>query len=96
MPSNHWLYSWKTLVVASILFPPVGLVLVWMRPSMRLSRRILNSIYISALAFIYLNQFAGLRVERDGSGMMPMSICSEPPGPSNDKSFPSREIDTGN
>jgi outer membrane protein assembly factor BamB len=72
MHSNHWLYSWKTLVLASILFPPLGLALVWMRPSARLSRRILNSIYISALGFFYLYQFAGLRVERDGSGMMPM------------------------
>ncbi len=72
MHSNHWLYSWKTLVLASILFPPLGLALVWMRPSTRLSRRILNSIYISALGFFYLYQFAGLRVERDGSGMMPM------------------------
>jgi outer membrane protein assembly factor BamB len=72
MHSNHWLYSWKTLVLASVLFPPLGLVLAWMRPSTRLSRRILNSIYISALAFFYLYRFAGLRVERDGSGMMPM------------------------
>src|SRR5262245_24702437 len=72
MRSNHWLYSWKGLILASILFPPLGLVLVWMRPSTRLSRRILNSIYISALSFLYLYQFVGLRVERDGSGMMPM------------------------
>jgi outer membrane protein assembly factor BamB len=72
MHSNHWLYSWKTLVLASILFPPLGLVLVWLRPSTRLSRRILTSIYISVLAFFYLHQFAGLRVERDGSGWKPM------------------------
>jgi len=72
MHSNHWLYSWKTLIAASILFPPLGLVLVWIRPSTRLSRRILNSIYVSALGFFYLYQFAGLRVERDGSGWKPM------------------------
>jgi outer membrane protein assembly factor BamB len=72
MHSNHWLYSWKTLVLSSFLFPPLGLILVWMHPSTRLSRRILNSIYISTLACFYLYQFAGLRVERDGSGMMPM------------------------
>jgi outer membrane protein assembly factor BamB len=72
MHSNHWLYSWKTTVLSSILFPPLGLVLVWLRPSTRLSRRILNSIYISLLAFFYLYQFAGLRVERDGSGWKPM------------------------
>jgi len=72
MQANHWLYSWRTLIAASILCPPLGLVLVWMRPSTRLSRRILNSIYISALGFFYLYQFAGLRVERDGSGWKPM------------------------
>jgi outer membrane protein assembly factor BamB len=72
MHSTHWLYSWKALIAASILFPPAGLVLVWMRPSKRISRRILNSIYISALGFFYLYQFAGLRVERDGTGMWPM------------------------
>ena len=59
MHSNHWLYSWKTLVLASILFPPLGLVLVWMRPSTRLSRRILNSIYISAFAFFYFISLPG-------------------------------------
>ncbi len=72
MHSNHWLYSWKTLVLASILFPPLGLVLVWMRPSTRLSRRILNSIYISALAFFYLYQFAGLRCGTGWQWLMPM------------------------
>ena len=72
MHSNHRLYSWKTLIAASILFPPLGVVLVWIRPSTRLSRRILNSIYVSALGFFYLYQFAGLRVERDGSGWKPM------------------------
>ena len=72
MQSNHWLYSWKTLLAATILCPPLGLILAWMRPGTRLSRRILNSIYISALAFFYLVEFAGLRVERDGSGMMPL------------------------
>ena len=72
MPSNHWLYSWKTLLLSSILFPPLGLVLIWMRPSTRLSRRILNSIYITVLAFFYLHQFAGLQIERDGTGMRPI------------------------
>ena len=72
MHSNHWLYSWKTLIAASILFPPLGLVLVWLRPSTRLSRRILNSVYIGLLAFFYLHQVAGLRLERDGSGWKPM------------------------
>ncbi|MCI0417951.1 MAG: PQQ-like beta-propeller repeat protein [Acidobacteria bacterium] len=72
MQAHHWLYSWKTMVLASVLFPPLGLILVWTRPSTRLSRRILNSIYISALTFFYLYRFVGLRVERDGSGMMPM------------------------
>jgi len=74
MHSNHWLYSRKTLIVASLLFPPLGLVLVWMRPSTRLSRRILNSLYITALGFFYLYQFAGLRVEREGSGMPRLSF----------------------
>src|SRR5689334_16765063 len=72
MPSSHWLYSWKALLLSSILFPPLGLVLVWMRPSTRLSRRILNSIYITVLAFFYLHQFAGLQIERDGTGIWPM------------------------
>lgn len=72
MPASHWLYSWKTIVILSILFPPLGFVLIWLRPSTRLSRRILNSIYVSILAIFYLHRFAGLRIERDGSGMMPI------------------------
>ncbi len=74
MHSNHWLYSWKTMVLAAILFPPLGLALIWMRPSMRISRRILNSIYTCALGFFYLYQFAGLRLERNGSGMPMLSF----------------------
>ena len=74
MHSNQWLYSWKTTVLSSLLFPPLGLVLVWLRPSTRLSRRILNSIYISLLAFFYLYQFAGLRIGRNGSGIPTLSF----------------------
>jgi len=74
MHSTHWLYSWKTLIAASILFPPLGLVLIWMRPSTTLSRRILNSIYITALGFFYLYQFAGLRIGRNGSGIPTLSF----------------------
>ena len=74
MHSNQCLYSWKTTVLSSLLVPPLGLVLVWLRPSTRLSRRILNSIYISLLAFFYLYQFAGLRIGRNGSGIPTLSF----------------------
>jgi outer membrane protein assembly factor BamB len=74
MPSNHWLYSRKTMILAAILFPPLGLALIWMRPSLRVSRRILNSIYTCALGFFYLYLFAGLRLERNGSGIPILSF----------------------
>jgi outer membrane protein assembly factor BamB len=72
MQKDHWLYSWKTIVLASLLFPPLGLVLLWMRPSTTVSRKILNSVYISALGIFYLYRFFGLRAETDGSGIFPM------------------------
>jgi outer membrane protein assembly factor BamB len=74
MQSDHWLYSWKTMVLAAILFPPLGLALIWMRPSTRVSRRVLNSIYTCALGCFYLYQFAGLRLERNGSGVPMLSF----------------------
>lgn len=72
MQTDHWLHSWKVIILAAVLCPPVGLVLLWMRPSTRLSRKILNSIYITILGTFYLYQFFGLRAEFDGSGIVPM------------------------
>ena len=72
MQKAHWLYSWQAIILAALLFPPLGLVLLWMRPSTRLSRKILNSVYISALGVFYLYRFFGLRAEIDGSGIFPM------------------------
>jgi outer membrane protein assembly factor BamB len=72
MKTLHWLYSWKTILLAAVIFPPLGLILVWLRPSTRLSRRVLDSVYICALGVFYLYRFFGLQVELDGTGMLPI------------------------
>jgi outer membrane protein assembly factor BamB len=72
MQTPNWLHSWKTIILTGILLPPLGLVLLWVRPSTRVSRKILSSIYIAALATFYLYHFFGLHAEFDGSGIVPI------------------------
>ena len=54
----------KTL--ASILLPPVGLVLVWFRSGWRWPRKILVSLALTIWTFAALILFFGLRVEFNG------------------------------
>lgn len=72
MPSTPWPRSLATLLVASVLLPPVGLVLLWLRSETRLRRKVLGSVVILVLGVVYLQVFFGLRMDRDGSGLYPI------------------------
>lgn len=67
--------AWATWL-AAVLFPPLGLVLLWLR-SAGLVKKILGSITIAILGVAHLFLFWGLHLELDGSGMRPMFVFGE-------------------
>ena len=66
------LERWVVIFLASFVFPPLGLVLVWIRRHTRLTRRIFSSLLILVIGFFYLRVLFGLRVETDGTGISPL------------------------
>lgn len=58
------------IVAASLLFPPAGLVLLWMRTGTRAWKKVLLSLPIVAVGVAHLFLFYGLRMEMYG-GMAP-------------------------
>jgi len=72
MTSSYWYRSWPALLLASLLLPPLGLILLWMRPGIRIPRKILGSLLLAILGVAYLHKFFGLRMEMDGTGMRPI------------------------
>ncbi len=78
MPSAPRYRSSVALTLAAILLPPLGLLLVWIRPGIRIGRRILSSIYLTMIGGLYLFLFFGLRVEFDGTGIYPILSFYKP------------------
>src|SRR5258706_12407148 len=60
--------AWSVLLAAVIL-PPLGFVLLWLRPGTRFSRKLLGSVVIAGWTVAYLSLFFGLSFPRSGSGM---------------------------
>ena len=67
-----WYRSKAVFILTCLLFPPAGLVLLWMRPSRGLVGKAALSLGLAALFVVHLVSFYGLRVEVAGSGMRPM------------------------
>ena len=63
--------SW-ILVALSLLLPPVGLILVWAGSGWRTRNRLLGSLALLALTWVYIFQVLGLSIERDGTGWRPL------------------------
>jgi outer membrane protein assembly factor BamB len=74
MPSkaSPWNQSRLALWLAAILFPPLGLVLLWKRPGIGWLGRVVGSGLIAALAVAHLVFIWGMRIELDGSGARPI------------------------
>jgi outer membrane protein assembly factor BamB len=66
---------WLPLV--SVLLPPLGLVLLWTRSRAGVFRKLLGSVALLLLSFVYLYFFFGLRVELDGTGARPIFSFGE-------------------
>ena len=66
--------SLLSVLLASLLLPPVGLVLLWMRSDTRLLRKLLGSVLIAGWSVAYLALFFGLHYQLDGSGSFPRPV----------------------
>lgn len=72
MSKSPWYHSMTVLLAAALLVPPLGLVLLWLRPGIGFFRKVLASLGIAILAGLHLYFFFGLRVELDGTGRYPI------------------------
>src|SRR5258707_525759 len=60
------------VLLASVLLPPAGLVLLWLRSGIRIKDKVFGSTVIAVWSVAYLMFFFGLRFPLDGSGMRPI------------------------
>src|SRR5262249_50466651 len=67
-----------TLLAASVLLPPAGLVLLWLRSGTRMKDRIFGTVVIGFWSVAYLMIFFGLRFPLDGSGVRPIPTFGTP------------------
>lgn len=58
-PPTPWYQSQALLIVATILLPPAGLILLWLRGDTETGKKVFGSIAILALGAAYLFIFAG-------------------------------------
>jgi outer membrane protein assembly factor BamB len=58
--------------IASLIFPPAGIVLLWLRAGERLWTKLAGSALIAGWCVAYLMLFFGLRFQVDGSGIRPI------------------------
>ena len=52
--SPPWYRSWATIILLAILLPPVGLILLWMRPDTETGKKVFGSLGIVALSAAYV------------------------------------------
>lgn len=70
--SAPWYRSLLLLVLSAVALPPVGLILLWIRPTTGVLRKLAGTLAIAALGIVHLVLFFGLRVEMDGTGRFPI------------------------
>ena len=70
--ATPWPRSKAALLLACLLFPPAGVVLLWIRPGRGVVGKAALSLVLAAFFVVHLVSFYGLRVEVAGSGMRPM------------------------
>ena len=72
METQPWYRSLTALLLACLLLPPLGLILLWIRPSLGIFRKLLGTLLLALLSIAHLHYFFGLRMELDGTGMGPI------------------------
>jgi outer membrane protein assembly factor BamB len=78
MPHQAWHQSGWLLLAAALLFPPAGLVFLWIRRRAGFGAKLFGSLVIAAIGLAHLVQFYGLRWELDGSGSWPIFTFHKP------------------
>ena len=73
-----WYRSLQVLLPAAILLPPLGLTLLWLRPSTTLIGKLLGSFLIALFTLAHFYFFFGLRFELDGTGRHPIFSFYKP------------------
>jgi len=76
-----WYKRWWAVLVGSLIFPPAGLLLLWIRPWRgwkSLLLRPLATLGISILALIHLLNFYGMHAEPSGAGYAPIFTFRDP------------------
>lgn len=65
-PPQPWYHSWIAIIIASILLPPVGLILLWTRSDTETGKKMFGSVGIVALsaAYVFLLFGGGLLLDR--------------------------------
>ena len=63
-----WFQTRLAVMAASVVLPPLGLILLWLRSS-KLIWKLIGTAVIVLLTFVHLRLFWGLRVENDGRGI---------------------------
>lgn len=63
-----WHQSSLAILLAALVFPPVGLVLLWLRPRTGSFLKLTGTFAILAIGVFELFKFYGLRAQLDGSG----------------------------
>lgn len=93
MPAKPWYQNTAVLLTACLVLPPLGIILLWLRPGVRVFRKLLFSA-ASALFFVgHLFWFYGMHMELDGSGMGPLVSFSDPRSHDERLDDPSRRAD---
>jgi hypothetical protein len=66
-----WLRSTTALFVSALLLPPLGLILLWLRPA-RAWKKVAGSLAIGLVGVVHLVLVYGMRMELRGNGMTPV------------------------
>lgn len=69
---RSWSKKLPIVIAASVLFAPLGLILLWMRGGTGVVRKLFGTLLIAVVAIVEMKLIFGLRMELDGTGMKPM------------------------
>jgi outer membrane protein assembly factor BamB len=75
---TRWHQTTWGVVCTSVLFPPAGLVLLWIKPGTSWVKRIGGTVVIAVLAIIHLMAIFGMRFQASGDGMRPFAYFPRP------------------
>jgi outer membrane protein assembly factor BamB len=95
MPADAqpWFRSTPFLLLACLLLPPLGIILLWMRPGTGVFRKLVFSAVLGVFFVGHLFWFYGMRMELTGSSKSLFFTFSDPQGHYDRLDDPSRRAD---